>query len=100
MVMFLVAKDGDPDNGVCLATSAEHIPSLKKDFPSLRHLEAYGAAATDWRLLPVDSEDFEESVVRACELILKNDPRIGRAPKGSKRTAPRSARRKVAKNRD
>jgi hypothetical protein len=52
----------------------------------LRPLHAYGPAATDWRLLPADAADFEGSVVRACELIVLGDPRIGRVPKGKKRS--------------
>jgi hypothetical protein len=99
MVMFFISKDGNPDNGVCLATSAEHIPSLKKDFPSLRPLKAYGATATDWRLLPLDSEDFEESALQACELILKNDPRIGRTPKSRKSTKRKATKVKKKKSR-
>jgi hypothetical protein len=28
----------------------------------------------------MDADDFEESVNKVCELVLKNDPRIGRIP--------------------
>lgn len=86
MVMFFISKEKNPDNGVCLATSAEHIPSLKLEFPSLRHLKAYGAKAIDWRLIPADADDFEEAVLKACDLICNNDSRIGRLAK-SKRIA-------------
>jgi hypothetical protein len=64
MVMFMIAKDGNPDNGICLATSKDHIASLSKEIKSLRHLESYGPDSTDWRLIPADSNkflDFEES---------------------------------------
>ena len=81
MVFFLIDKEDHPDNGVCLATSAETIPLLEPDFPSMRHLEAYGAEATDWRLIPVTADDFEESVIRACRFTEAGDPRFGRAPK-------------------
>ena len=81
IVFYLIDKDECPDNGVCLATTAQTIPLLAADFPSLRPLDAYGPEASDWRLLPVDADDFEESVVRACKLIEQGDPRIGRLPK-------------------
>ena len=84
MVMFLIAKSGNPDNGICIATSKEHIPALTKEFKNLRHLHAYGPEATDWRLIPADSEYFESDTEKACRLIIKRDRRIGRAPKGKK----------------
>ena len=81
IVFFLIDQEGNSDNGVCLATTAQTIPKLMADFPSLRPLDAYGSEATDWRLLPVDADDFEEAVIKACRLIEEGDPRIGRAPK-------------------
>lgn len=97
MVLFLIAKEGNPDNGVCLATSSEHIPALKKELPALTHLEAYGATATDWRLLPARAPTFEAEVERACRLIAKGDPRIGREPKSKAKRKP--AKRKAGKRR-
>lgn len=85
LVLFLIDKPNEPDNGVGLATTAENIPALAAEFPSLRHLLTYGPEATDWRLLPADADDFEESVVRACELVSAGDPRIGRVPKSRRR---------------
>lgn len=78
MVMFLICKKNNPDNGVCLATTKEHIPSLTSELKSLRHLHVYGPEATDWRLIPADSEHFEVDIESACKLILKRDSRIGR----------------------
>jgi hypothetical protein len=34
--------------------------------------------------LPASAADFEESVVSVCQLILKNDVRIGKVPKKKK----------------
>jgi hypothetical protein len=85
IVLFLVERPNNPDNGVCLATTAQSIPGLLADFPCLRPLDAYGPTATDWRLIPCDAEDFEESVARACELICQGDPRIGRIPKSRRK---------------
>jgi hypothetical protein len=84
IVLFLIDRPKEPDNGVCLATTAATIPSLCAEFPSLRHLQTYGPDATDWRVLPADAVDFEEAVVKACELISAGDPRIGRTPKSKR----------------
>jgi hypothetical protein len=35
-------------------------------------------------VLPVDATDFEEAALRACDLILAGDTRIGKIPKGRK----------------
>jgi hypothetical protein len=83
MVMFMIAKDGNPDNGICIATSKPHIESLAKDIKSLRYLESYGPDATDWRLIPADSDQFEIDTEKVCHLILARDPRIGREPKSN-----------------
>jgi hypothetical protein len=70
-------------NGVWIATNMEHHKSLKKDFPSLQSISNYsnGTNETEWQLLPVDADDFENSVIKACEFIKHNDPRIGRIPR-------------------
>ncbi len=73
------------DNGVWLATTKEHHASLKKDFPSMRSIKLLGKSVTGWQVLPASSHDFESSVVLACELVVKGDPRIGKIPK--RRTA-------------
>lgn len=85
MVMFIIAKDGNPDNGICLATSKPHITSLSKEIKSLRHLESYGPDATDWRLIPADSNKFESDTEKACRMILARDSRIGREPKSNRK---------------
>ena len=74
------------DNGVWLATSEEHHASLRRDFPHMRSLQLFNTPVTHWQILPVDASDFEESAMRACELVIARDPRIGRVP------APRRAR--------
>ncbi len=75
------------DNGVWLATTAEHHGSLKEIFPNMRSLKLFGEGPTGWQVLPVNSDDFEESVTTACELILKGDLRIGKVSKArSKKT--------------
>jgi len=75
------------DNGVWLATTHEHHESLRQEFPNLRSIQVLGKKVTGWQVLPADAEDFEEAALRACELVLTGDPRIGKVPgarRGSK----------------
>jgi hypothetical protein len=73
------------DNGVWLATTHEHHASLREEFPNMRSIHVLGEKPTNWQNLPVDSPDFEEAAMRACELILASDPRIGKTPSAKKR---------------
>ncbi len=72
------------DNGVWIATEAEHHTSLQKLFPNMRSIKVFGGPSSNWQILPADADDFEESALLACELILKHDPRIGKIPKKKK----------------
>ncbi len=74
-------RDGSPDDGVWLATAAEHHESLRREFPNMRSIALFGLEVTHWQVLAVDTPDFEEAALRACELIAARDPRIGRIPK-------------------
>lgn len=78
-------NDHERDNGVWIATDPGHHESLKRLFPSMRSIELLGRNTTSWQNLPVDADDFEESVIKACSLILKNDARIGKIPKKKKK---------------
>ena len=69
------------DNGVWLATTVEHHKSLKKEFSNMRSLRVFGPGPTGWQVLPVEADDFEESVLRACAMVRNNDQRIGKVPK-------------------
>jgi hypothetical protein len=73
------------DNGVWLATTQEHHESLRREFPSMRSIRLLGKKVTGWQVLPADAADFEEAALRACELILAKDPRIGKVPKSRRR---------------
>jgi hypothetical protein len=85
IVLILRSKENDRyDNGVWLATTHEHHASLKKVFPQMRSIRLFGGATSSWQNLPANESDFEASATTACEMILKNDPRIGRVP-GSRR---------------
>jgi hypothetical protein len=79
-------RDDTADNGVWLATTQEHHESLRQDFPNMRSIHVLGKNVTGWQVLPVDAPDFEEAALRACDLILARDPRIGKVP-GARRAS-------------
>lgn len=68
------------DDGMWLATTPDHHPSLRREFPSLRSIRVLGKKVTGWQVLPADAPDFEEAALRACDCILARDPRIGKVP--------------------
>jgi hypothetical protein len=91
-------------NGVWLYTEAEHIESLRREFPQLprRCFWKSRKSGSGWVILASQLEDFEEYTYRACELILTGDQRIGRVTrkgfsKQSREAKPRLNR--VAENR-
>jgi hypothetical protein len=77
------------DNGVWIATTQEHHASLLREFPHMRSIGVLGKAVTGWQLLPADAPDFESAALRACELVLRQDPRIGKIPKAKRGKATR-----------
>jgi hypothetical protein len=81
------------DNGVWLATTHEHHESLRRYFPSMRSIQLLGKKITGWQVLPSDAPDFEEAALRACELVLARDPRIGKVPKSRQPRKSRSSRK-------
>src|SRR6266849_5498907 len=97
-------RDGTADNGVWLATTEEHHQSLRREFPNMRSIQAFGKEVTGWQVLPADAPDFEEAALRACDLVLAGDPRIGKVPgtrrlsgSGAKKAAKSSKRAKPRK---
>jgi hypothetical protein len=84
------------DNGVWLATTQEHHESLRREFPNMRSIQVLGKKVTGWQVLPVDAPDFESAALRACELIVARDPRIGKVPGASR--AAGSGTKKVGKS--
>ncbi|MEI8133609.1 MAG: hypothetical protein WCH46_00865 [bacterium] len=85
LLMLREKEDNAHDNGVWIATSAEHHESLKKMLPSMRSIEVLGNGETNWQMIPQSADDFESSVKKICELIKKSDKRIGKIPKGKKK---------------
>jgi hypothetical protein len=83
-------QDDTGDNGLWLATTKEHHESLRREFPSMRSIQVLGSGVTSWQVLPAEASDFEEAALRACEMIVDRDPRIGKLP-GSKSAARNKA---------
>ena len=78
------------DNGVWLVFSESarlDDAGILRDFPSLRTIELLAGKIGHWRLIPSDSPTFESEALRACELLLTKDPRLGRVPQ-SRKTRP------------
>jgi hypothetical protein len=95
IVLILRDKpDYRSDNGVWLATTSEHHDSLRREFPRMRSIQVLGSGVTGWQVLPADEEDFEGAALRACELVLARDPRIGKVP-GTKRSAETEKNKKA-----
>ncbi|MFL6354413.1 MAG: hypothetical protein ACJ74Z_21535 [Bryobacteraceae bacterium] len=105
MLVLRDKPDNTADNGVWLATTKEHHESLRGEFPNMRSIQVLGKEVTGWQVLPADSPDFEHAALRACELIVVRDPRVGKVPKARRtstagsRTAGRSSKAARARRR-
>ncbi|MBI4929804.1 MAG: hypothetical protein HY841_03510 [Bacteroidetes bacterium] len=88
-IILIVRKKADHSdaNGVWLATGKEHHDSLRKELPSMKsvYILSDGKNETGWQMIHENAGDFEESVTKICELILKGDERIGKIPKARKK---------------
>ena len=81
LILFLYDQEKWPDfKGVSLATTPEHYRNLAQEFSSTRVAEPQKIGKHPWLLIPARSVDFEEQVMKACEMILNGDGRIGRVP--------------------
>ena len=67
-------------NGMWLYTTKEELESLAKEFSGLPRRQLWRSRNSDkaWIILASRLESFEEYALRACELILQGDRRIGR----------------------
>ena len=72
------SKKQTGSNGIWLYTTAEHLESLGKEFPQMSKRYLWRSGNNAWVILAVRLEGFEEYAFKACELILRGDPRIGR----------------------
>ncbi len=94
-IVFLLRdqKSSAQDNGVWIATTAEHHESLKKELPSMRSISAVGPRKSGWQVIPASADGFESSVMCACELVVRHDPRIGKIPRIRKNRLPKNSKK-------
>jgi hypothetical protein len=97
-IVFILQDKPDyrSDNGVWIATTRDHHESLRHEFPRMRSIQVLGGGVTGWQVLPADAQDFEAAALRACELVLARDPRIGKVPR-AKRSAGKEKAKKALK---
>jgi len=100
-ILFILRKKGDAktirDDGLWVASLPEHTDSLLRDFPMLRAIELFQNRGrrgfSGWLNLPDSDGRFEESAISICQMVIKEDPRIGKLPK----VRAESIRKKPAK---
>ena len=70
-------------NGVWVATSKKHHQSLEQEIPALADfvLDNGEMHDSEWRLIKVNDDDFEDAAIRVCKLISHGDKRIGKETK-------------------
>jgi hypothetical protein len=87
VLMLRDSPKSPADNGVWLVLSESaqlDDAGILREFPSLRSIALLGGKIGHWRLIPSDSPTFEFEALRACELLLRKDSRLGRIPKSRK----------------
>jgi hypothetical protein len=96
-IVFILRKKGDAktirDDGMWVASLPEHNVSLLRDFPELRPIELFQDRGrrgfTGWLILPDSEARFEENAMAICQLVINEDPRIGKLPKERAVTFPK-----------
>jgi hypothetical protein len=83
-------------NGVWLYTEARHIESLRREFSDLPRRCFWKSGENGWVILASGLEGFEECALRACELVVAGDRRIGRATRGGREKAEGGRRKAVS----
>ena len=94
-ILLIVRKKEDhrDANGVWIATGKEQHESLRKELPSMQsvYILSDGKGETGWQMIHEDADDFEESVTKICDMILRGDIRIGKIPKARNKVKKKSA---------
>jgi hypothetical protein len=70
-------------NGVWIYTEARHLASLHREFPEVPGNRFWKSGKNGWMILARKLEGFEELALKACELILNSDSRVGRVTRGT-----------------
>ena len=78
-------EENRTDNGIWVATKAEHHAALKTMIPELQAINVYKIKT--WLLLHEDEELFEERLVQIADLIKSKSPLIGNVSKAKKKKA-------------
>lgn len=90
--MLLFCLRDDPKrtgtNGMWIFTTTEHVESLAREFPDLSRRQIWRSGKNCWIVLAARLECFEEYALRACELMLNGDRRIGRVSRRLRRPEP------------
>ena len=88
-IMLILRKKEDhrEANGMWIATGKEHHESLRKELPLMQSvfILSEGKGETNWQMIHEDADDFEESAINICEMILKKDKRVGKIPNSKKK---------------
>jgi hypothetical protein len=63
----------------------------------MRSIQVFGKPVTGWQVLPADAPDFEEAAQHACDLVVANDPRIGKIP-GARRASKLTTNKRTKKS--
>ncbi|HKR59818.1 MAG TPA: hypothetical protein VJS64_08775 [Pyrinomonadaceae bacterium] len=86
LILLLRERENQPErNGLWLATTSEHLASLREEFPLLPSSCVIHSDKNGWLFLPARLEIFESYAVKACGLIANGDTRIGVVAAGQKR---------------
>jgi hypothetical protein len=69
-------------NGLWLFTTIDKVESLSQEFPDLPRRCIWRSKKDAWFILASRLANFEELALKACELILARDSRIGKLTRG------------------
>ena len=72
-------------NGLWLFTTSEFVDSLGSEFEELSRRYLWRNGKNAWVILASRLPGYEEYCLKACELILNNDRRIGRLARGKQK---------------
>ncbi len=84
-IVFILRARGSVDDGVWIATTAEHHASLRRELPSMRSIAVFGPGESGWQVIPAGGDDFEAEVLRACAMARAGDVRVGKVPATKRR---------------
>jgi len=85
---ILILRDAAKEpqlNGIWLATTQAHHASLRAELPGIMTILADkpGKKDSSWMYIPKNSDHFETTAIRLCDLISRRDQRIGVVTKKS-----------------